>query len=170
MSQKSLPSDDLAMEYENYKLARVKKDKNVSIKIRDLNILKVLGEGTYGVVMVVKHKTTDELYALKKMRKFEDESEEWALDDEFRILKDLCHDNIAKVFDCLQSANSVYIIMELYTRGHLISYLNKNHPLFIGDIKRLAKQMVDASAYLADHGIAHRDIKLDNYVLDYSLI
>lgn len=45
-----------------------KKTTGKSTSIRDFESLKVLGTGTYGKVMLVRHKTTKKLYAMKVLK------------------------------------------------------------------------------------------------------
>lgn len=91
---------------------------------------------------------------------------------EIRILQILHHPNIVKIYDVVETNNHLNIIMEYLPGISLGAYL-KNHPnkkVPEKNCRIIFKQLAKALAYMHQHSIAHRDIKLENIILDDNLI
>ena len=58
------------------------------------------------------------------------------------------------------------IVMELCPGGDLLNYVRKRRKLTEPYAKFVFKQLMEGIAYLHENGVAHRDIKLDNILLD----
>ena len=76
-----------------------------------------LGEGTYGVVYKAKDRQTDEIVALKRIRlEVEDEGIPSTALREISLLRELKHDNIVELKDCVQSDGKLYLVFEFLDR------------------------------------------------------
>lgn len=85
---------------------------------------------------------------------------------EAEILKNLRHDNIVKVHNCLTLANmQVAIIMEYLEGGELLAYVEKKERLPEDEAKCFTKQVVKAMFYCHQNNLIHRDLKLENLLL-----
>lgn len=115
----------------------------------------------------------EELYAVKEFRlKEKEETEyEWSqkIKSEYTLANSVNHPNIVRTFDlCMDKHNRYNHVMEfcpiemfqLAERGLFKSYYDEKAKLCF------LKQILRAVAYLHDHGIAHRDIKLENILMD----
>lgn len=100
-----------------------------------------------------------------------------ALRDEVEVISQLNHENIIK-YECSseeamweQSNGTVqrvaYIAMEYAERGDLLEFLIADtEPLQEGIAKRVTLQLLNALTYLSSQGLAHRDLKLENILID----
>ncbi|OJD32264.1 kinase domain containing protein [Diplodia corticola] len=141
---------------------------------------KKLGDGATAEVRVMSRRggPGDELYAVKEFRGREkDESEDdyvKKIKSEYSIAKSLHHPNIVDTVRLCTHNGRWNHIMEFCTHGELYDLAKKG--LFIpvqaggyykaADRLCLFKQLCRGVCYLHDHGIAHRDIKLENLLLD----
>jgi len=87
---------------------------------------------------------------------------------EFIILQKIKHQNIVKLFDSFQTNKHIVFAMELCAGGDLLNYVRKRRKLKEDLAKYIFKQVVEGLEYCHAKGIVHRDIKLDNILLDSS--
>lgn len=87
------------------------------------------------------------------------------LDRELVISKSICHPNIVKCIESLQTAKHAHIVMELYTGGSLFECIVAQSGVAEADAAHLAKQMAAAVVYLHASLIVHRDVKPENFML-----
>ena len=133
-----------------------------------------IGEGAFGEVYRVKHKYFDEFQVMKV---FKDEYvKKTDLDDVFhegRILKELSHPNVVKVWD-INTFNyenkDYYFITMSFVSGESLSQLSKRKIQL--DVPVATSVMVDVlhglgAAHQNTPAIIHRDINLDNILLSY---
>ena len=86
---------------------------------------------------------------------------------ELTILKKINHVNICKIYEIIQIADRIFILMQFCTRGTIADLLQKNAgPLNERVARYLFGQTVDAVAYLHSIDVAHRDLKIENILLD----
>lgn len=134
---------------------------------------KHLGKGAASKVTLMARKgCPNELYAVKEFRgksKSESQDEyEKKIKSEFSIAKSLHHPNIVETIRLCTDHGRWNHVMEYCSEGDLFGLVQKG--FFKGDAKlkdRLCifKQLVQGVAYLHAHGIAHRDIKLENLLI-----
>ena len=76
------------------------------------------------------------------------------------------HPHITKLYEIIFTETSVYMILEYYPSGDLFEYVTKNGHLSVDESLRLFTQLVGAVYYLHKSGCCHRDLKLENVLLD----
>lgn len=130
---------------------------------------KVLGTGMTGSVFVVKHKTTKKKFACKKIAKAGMNQTKMAnLRKEVNIMAMLDHPNIIKLVDAFEDRKYLVIISELCTGGELYDHLISAETYTQQVAASVFKQMVKAVNFCHQHGIVHRDLKLENFIItDY---
>ena len=135
---------------------------------------KSLGKGAYGEVYLTTVKGDSKLIATKKLDKdfCENPTMKKYLINEINILKMLNHPNIVKFVDLKKTSNHYYIMMEYCNGGELYKalekYIEKNGKPFPQEIvQHFMRQIVDAFKYIHSKDIMHRDIKLENILLNY---
>lgn len=130
---------------------------------------KMLGKGAFGKVNLGMHKLTDSLVAIKSINKeyLEEERSWWKVAKEVAILKKINHKNIVWLYETYESAKHFLIVMELCSGGDLLNYVWKRRKLTEDYAKYFFQQLIEALVYCHKKGIVHRDIKLDNILLDH---
>ena len=134
--------------------------------ISEFEILDTLGRGGYSVVYLVKHKQTNRKYALKcaaKFKKGKDRSNRTR--QEIEILSQLDHERIIKLKGWFEDRQNLYLVLEYLSGRDLSKHFRKNLPNKEFIIK-IMTQIIEAVKYCHDKGIIHRDIKLDNILID----
>ena len=138
-------------------------------QIGDYTLGPEVGCGAFGKVVLGKHTLTGESVAIKILDKMilSQTPEDYELvKQEISILKIVKHKYIAQLYEILEDAHSIYIIMEycegkdlmdnIITKGHLSEY----------ESLKIFQQLINTLLYLHSQNITHRDIKIDNMLLD----
>ena len=143
--------------------------------IDDLTLIKPLGKGAFGEVYLTSKQGTSTKYATKKLVKAKYMNNPKAkkyLDNEIAILKDINHPNIIKLIEIKDTNKYCYIVTEYCNGGSLSNclenYQEENNKAFPEEIVQyLMKQIMNAIRYLHKNRILHRDLKLDNILINY---
>ena len=141
-------------------------------KIDDFKILKLLGKGSFGKVLLSEHKKTKVKYAIKLIDKMDKNNLEGKpyFRREIEIMYKLHHPNCIKLYNHFEDEYYCYFIMEYLQNGNLYDLL-KNSPnkiLPIDKVSHIIKQLICSIYYLHNMNppIIHRDIKPENILLD----
>lgn len=129
---------------------------------------KVLGKGAFGKVSLALHKLSKKLVALKLLNKefLKNETSKEKVMQEVRILKRFRHPNVVKLYETFESNKHIVVVMELCAGGDLLNYVRKRRRLKESYAKYIFKQIIEGIAHIHTKGVLHRDIKLDNILLD----
>ncbi|KAJ7595980.1 Pkinase-domain-containing protein [Mycena floridula] len=123
---------------------------------------KVIGEGAYGKVRMGTHRLTSTKVAIKQIPKAMSAS----LTREIHHHRQLHHPHITQMFEVIATESSIWIVTELCSGGELFDYLVEKGRLTESETKLVFGQLCLAVAYLHEKGIVHRDLKLENVLLD----
>ena len=139
--------------------------------ITDFNIIKEIGNGSFGKVYLAVHKKTKVKYAIKAIDKLniENKMEKTSFNREVEIMYKLDHPNIVKLYSHFEDSKYCYLIMQYIPNGNAYDLLIKNGKK--PDIKLAAsivRDVVRAVYYLHNMVpiVMHRDIKPENILLD----
>jgi serine/threonine protein kinase len=142
-------------------------------QIEDITLLRLLGKGSYGEVYLSLKQNAKKLFATKKVKrkKADDEMTKY-FKNEINILRILNHPNIVKLEEIKMDENNYYIVMEYINGGELSDYLKKyidkyGKPFSEEIVQYLMKQIISALIYIHDLNIIHRDLKLENIMVDF---
>lgn len=129
---------------------------------------KMLGRGAFGKVNLAMHKLVRKLVAIKSLNKecLTDEAQKSKLMKEVALLLKLRHNHVVKIYETIETEKHIIIVMELCAGGDLLNYVRKRRKLKEPYAKVIFKQIIDGLCYIHSKYIAHRDIKLDNILLD----
>ncbi|CAD8108658.1 unnamed protein product [Paramecium primaurelia] len=123
----------------------------------------VLGQGAFGKVWKVTHKTTGLIRAMKQIRKQElIKEDEQKLFSEMNLLKNLQHPNIVKLYELYQDSNNYYLITEYLCGGELFERIKKMNSFTEKRASDLMRQILMAVVYCHEQKIVHRDLKPEN--------
>ena len=143
-------------------------------QIDDITLTKLLGKGSFGEVYLSTKKGRPEYFATKKIdRKTADKpSFKKYFDNEISILKSLNHPNIVKLEEVKRTNNHYYIVMEYINGGGLSNclkkYMERHKKAFPEEIvQHLMRQIIEGLYYLHSRKIIHRDLKLDNIMINF---
>jgi serine/threonine protein kinase len=142
--------------------------------VDDLTLIKPLGKGAFGEVFLTSKQGTKQKFATKQIDKkyAANPKAKKYLDNEIMILKDIDHENIVKLYDVKETSQYFYLVTEYCNGGGLSDCLEKyqeeHNTAFPEElVQYLMKQIVSALRYLHSKRILHRDIKLDNILVNY---
>ena len=144
-------------------------DLKVLKQIGDYTLGTELGSGAFGKVVLGKHILTNEPVAIKildKMILSHTPDDYQSVKQEINILKSVKHKHIVQLYDVLQTPRHIFIIMEYCEGKDLLDYILTKSKLSEEESLKYFHQLINALFYLHSQNIAHRDIKIDNMLLD----
>jgi calcium-dependent protein kinase len=88
------------------------------------------------------------------------------LKNEVKIMKELNHPNIVRLYECYWSEKELYLVMEYCKGGELTEWVTAKTPHTEDQIAQVMNSMLSAMAYMHKQGITHRDIKPENVMFE----
>ena len=153
-----------------HSLIRKTEEELLNAGLPDYSIKQTLGKGAYATVRLAQHNESGRKAAIKTYDKYQiiDPQKKSNMLREIEILKKLDHPHIVKLHETIDSPKHFHLVMEYVPGVSLYSYLKSkpNHCLEEAESKRIFRQILSAIEYCHGRNIAHRDIKLDNILLD----
>uniref|UniRef100_A0A8C3NFQ2 non-specific serine/threonine protein kinase n=1 Tax=Geospiza parvula TaxID=87175 RepID=A0A8C3NFQ2_GEOPR len=143
--------------------------KEMQLHRDDFEIIKVIGRGAFGEVAVVKMKCTERIYAMKILNKWEmlKRAETACFREERNVLVNGDCQWITTLHYAFQDENYLYLVMDYYVGGDLLTLLSKFEDKLPEDMARFyIGEMVLAIHSIHELHYVHRDIKPDNVLLD----
>jgi len=128
----------------------------------------IIGVGAFSKVKLAEHLATKIKVAIKIMDK--NYIIEHKLEDkirrEIKIMKSFCHPHIIKLFDIEDSKNEIQVIMEYAPKGDLFNLIKEKRRFCESEALYYFQQLISAIDYIHCHKVCHRDLKLENILLD----
>ena len=139
-------------------------------KINDFVIIKQLGAGSFGHVILAQHKITQVKYAIKvinKRNKINIQEMPYFI-REIEIMYRIHHPNVVKLFGHFEDNDYCYFIMEYIPGGNIYPFVQRQRPITLKGIASIMKDVISAVYFLhhMNPKIVHRDIKPENILLD----
>ncbi|XP_069497841.1 serine/threonine-protein kinase N2 [Ambystoma mexicanum] len=138
--------------------------------LQDFRCCAVLGRGHFGKVLLVEYKNTNEMFAIKALKKGDivarDEVDSLMCEKRiFETVNSVRHPFLVNLFACFQTKDHVCFVMEYAAGGDLMMHIHTDvfpepRAVFYAACVVLGLQ------YLHEHKIVYRDLKLDNLLLD----
>ena len=140
--------------------------KKSSTIIGNYEIIKTIGEGTFGKVKLAKNIPSNELVAIKILEKtkISDDEDLSCIKNEIKFLKKLNHPNIISLYEIIETKTHYFIVME-YAEKDLFSYIVSNHFLNENEASYFYIQILFVIEYIHNNHIVHRDLKPENILL-----
>ena len=136
--------------------------------LEDFEMLKVLGKGTFGKVMLGKDKKTNEVFAIKVLKKevivAKDEVAHTLTEN--RVLQSARHPFLTSLRYSFQTKDRLCFVMEYVNGGELFFHLSRERVFSEERTRFYGAEITLAVKYLHELGIVYRDLKLENLLLD----
>lgn len=141
---------------------------DTKVKLEELQFLRVIGRGGYGVVKMVKHVRSGMRYALKCVRKkpIVEMGEQETIINERNILLEVDHPFIVKCVRSFSSPKQIYFLTELVSGGELLDILYKLGLLDKKQAQFYTGSIALALEFLHSRCIAYLDLKSENCLID----
>uniref|UniRef100_A0A915CUX8 Aurora kinase n=1 Tax=Ditylenchus dipsaci TaxID=166011 RepID=A0A915CUX8_9BILA len=129
-----------------------------------------LGSGTYGKVSLAYDHKMEREVAVKLIKKsaIENKQDLVRIRREIRIMSMLKHPNVIQIYEVFENKDKIILVMEYASGGELYDYVSKFGSLPESEARRIFRQITSAVLYCHKHKVAHRDLKLENILLDAS--
>lgn len=108
------------------------------------------------------HRLTSTRVAIKQIPK----AMSAALTREIHHHRRLHHPNVTQLYEVIATESSIWLVTELCSGGELFDYLAEKGRLSEDETRLIFGQLCLAVGYIHDKGVVHRDLKLENVLLD----
>ncbi|KAG0209540.1 hypothetical protein BGX28_010238 [Mortierella sp. GBA30] len=131
-------------------------------------LLQTLGEGEFAKVKLGMHTETGEEVAIKLIRRqsVDNTPRINKIGREISVLRTIRHPHIISLFDVIETERYIGIVIEYASGGELFDHILAHRYLKERDACRLFAQLMSGVHYLHSKHIVHRDLKLENLLLD----
>ena len=126
---------------------------------------RVLGHGASGQVYLATHKATRKAFACKVVKKNSSMNDAQSMSTEIEIMKRVRHRHIVSMYELYETPKCLWIILELVDGGDIHQFI-ANTVLYTEQMAaKHMKQIFAGIHYLHSLGVVHRDLKLENILL-----
>jgi serine/threonine protein kinase len=138
------------------------------VTIDDFDLLKVLGKGSFGKVMLVRHKGTKEHFAMKTLRKqaLIQRNQIEHTTTERKIVENFDHPFLCKLHYAFQTTDKLYMVMNYMGGGELFFWLKKDRRFSTVRARLYSAEIILGLKALHDKDIIYRDLKPENLLID----
>ncbi|XP_017093044.2 ribosomal protein S6 kinase 2 beta [Drosophila bipectinata] len=162
--------DVLELNENEFELKEVIKEGHDKADPSQFELLRVLGEGSFGKVFLVRKiigKDAGTLYAMKVLKKATLKVKDRVRStNERKILADVGHAFIVRLHYAFQTPGKLYLILDFLRGGDLFTRLSKEVMFTEEDVKFYLAELALALNHLHTLGIIYRDLKPENILLD----
>ncbi|KAK1138894.1 hypothetical protein N8T08_001683 [Aspergillus melleus] len=123
---------------------------------------RLIGKGSFGKVYLASHKLTNGSKVVLKSSDKEDTN----LAREIHHHRQFLHPHITRLYEVIVTEKLVWLVLEYCPGDELYNYLLRHGPLPVDKVKKIFTQLVGAVAYVHSKSCVHRDLKLENILLD----
>ncbi|TKY63620.1 CBL-interacting serine/threonine-protein kinase 14 [Spatholobus suberectus] len=134
-------------------------------------LVKLLGVGASAKVYHARNVHTSQSVAVKAVSKRRLEKNGYAahVEREVAIMRRLRHPHTVRLFEVLATRTKIYFVMEFAAGGELLHVVDGEGRLTEDLSRRYFRQLVSAVRHCHSRGVYHRDLKLDNLLVDESM-
>ncbi|XP_071119571.1 serine/threonine-protein kinase Sgk1-like [Haliotis cracherodii] len=140
-----------------------------SVRPSDFEFLKVIGKGSFGKVLLAKHRVEAKVYAVKVLQKqaiMKRNEVKHIMAERNVLLKNVKHPFLVGLHYSFQTPDKLYFILDYVNGGELFFHLQRERYFPEPRAKFYAAEMASAIGYLHSLNIIYRDLKPENILLD----
>lgn len=138
-------------------------DLDEPVYIGNYKVENTIAEGLYGKVKIAIHRLTGQKVVLKVIERSKIDRERFR---EIALMKQLRHKHVVRMLEVIESVDRLFIVYEFVDGGELYDYMMSKQYLTEDEARQFWRQIVMAVKYMHTHNIAHRDLKLENVMLN----
>ncbi|XP_056142457.1 serine/threonine-protein kinase Sgk2b isoform X2 [Lampris incognitus] len=139
------------------------------LKPSDFDYLKVIGQGSFGKVLLARHRESGSHYAVKVLQKqviLKRKEQRHVMVERNVLLKGLKHPFLVGLHFSFQTPNTLYFVLDYVNGGELFYHLQREGSFPEPRATFYAAEMASALGYLHHLDIVYRDLKPENILLD----
>lgn len=133
-------------------------------------VSRLIGKGSFAEVRLATRIADNKLVAIKSFSNSGQSGQQSSkvIQNEIRVLKSIDHPNIVKLLDIVVSKDFVHIVLDYCDGLNLYEYMYNRGGKRLSEslARRIFIQLLNAVDYLHRNNISHRDLKLDNIMID----
>ena len=157
------------IKYNCLKYMKNSSDENIS-NVGLYNLERTLGTGATGKVKLARHSKTGEEVGVKIIKKelfYDKPTLRLKVQREISVMKLMFHPHVIKIFDVLEDSKYLFLIIEYASKGELFNFLVQKRKINNKEALCFFQQIISGLEYCHKHRICHRDLKLENILLDF---
>ena len=139
----------------------------VTIGPQHFDLLKLVGEGAFGKVIMVRNRLDRQLYAMKVISKklLRKKNNVTYMKSERDILTKIDHPFLVRLCFAFQSEKKLFLVMDFLSGGELFFHLKRRGLIMEHEVRFYLGEMILAIEFLHSQGVIHRDLKPENVLL-----
>lgn len=123
----------------------------------------VIGRGEFATVKLGEHVSKGQKVAMKWLDKSRLDQK---VQREITNQRGLCHKNVIKIEDVIETDDSICLILEYAPGGDLFDYIVRHVRLQEDEARRIFRQLISGIEHCHEQNVVHRDLKPDNILMD----
>uniref|UniRef100_A0A1A7YQF9 Serine/threonine-protein kinase Sgk1 n=1 Tax=Iconisemion striatum TaxID=60296 RepID=A0A1A7YQF9_9TELE len=139
------------------------------IKPSDFDYLRIIGKGSFGKVLLARHKETTRYFAVKVLQKkiiLKKKEQKHIMAERSVLMKNIKHPFLVGLHYSFQTVDKLYFVLDYVNGGELFYHLQRERVFLEPRARFYAAEIASALGYLHSLHIVYRDLKPENILLD----